>query len=139
VTQREGLRYVAANREAEDINLRESQRTHERDGVIRHCFDRVRRVPSRSRHASVVKHHHWSVLSESIRDSRIPMVHPPAKVLEKEKGDSRFLSKATVGEPNPAALDEASRSGDVSVVHALQAGSDALWKCANRSLVRSST
>jgi hypothetical protein len=45
------------------------------------------------------------------------VVHPAAKVLEEEKGDSRFLPKATVGEPNPVALDETSRSGDVSVVH----------------------
>ena len=71
------------------------------------------------------------------------MVHPAAKVLKEEKGDSRFLPKATVGEPNPVALDEASRCGDVSVDHvplsALQTGSDALWKCASRSLVRSST
>src|SRR5216683_2893752 len=35
-TPREALGYVAANRAAEDINLRESQRTHERDGVVRH-------------------------------------------------------------------------------------------------------
>src|SRR6476620_5536026 len=93
VTQREGLRYVAANRESEDIDLRESQRTHERGGILRHCFDRVRRVSSRARHTSVVEQHHRSVLSESIRDRRIPMVHPPAKVLEEEKGDSRFLAK----------------------------------------------
>ena len=143
MTQREGLGHVAANREAEDINLRESQRTHERDGVVRHCFDRVRRVPSRSRHASVVEQHHRSVVGESIRDSRIPMVHAPAKVLKEEKGDSRFLTEATVGEPNLVALDEASRSGDVSVDHvvfsALQTGSDALWKCASRSLLRSCT
>ena len=46
------------------------------------------------------------------------MVHPPAKVLEEEKGDSRFLPKATVGEPNPVALDVPSRNGDMSVVHA---------------------
>src|SRR5207245_1185731 len=100
---------------------------------------RLRRVPSRARHASVVEQHHRSVLGESIRDSRIPMVHAPAKVLKEEKGDSRFLPKATVGEPDPLALDEASRSGDVSVAHALQAGSDALWKCASRSLLRSCT
>ena len=71
------------------------------------------------------------------------MVHPAAKVLQEQQGDSRFLPKATVGEPNPVALDEASRSDEVSVDHvvfsALQTGSDALWKCASRSLLRSCT
>jgi hypothetical protein len=85
--------------------------------MVGHRFDRVRSVPSRSRHASIVKEHHPSVLSESIRDGRIPMVHPTAKVLKEEKGDSRFLPKATVGEPDSVALDEASRGGDMSVVH----------------------
>ena len=117
LTQCEGLRYVAANRESEDVNLRESQRTHERGGVVGHCFDRVRSVPTCSRHSSVVKEDHRSVLCESICDGRIPMVHPTAKMLKEEKGDSRFLPKATVGEPDSIALDEASRSGDMSVVH----------------------
>ena len=117
VTQREGLRYVAANRESEDINLGESERTHEHGGVVGHCFDRVRSIPTCSGHASVVKEHHRSVLSESVCDGRIPMVHPTAKVLKEEKGDSRFLPKATVGEPDSVALDETSRSGDMSVAH----------------------
>ena len=47
------------------------------------------------------------------------MVHAPAKVLKEEKGDSRFLTEATVGEPNLVALDEASRSGEVSVARYL--------------------
>jgi hypothetical protein len=45
------------------------------------------------------------------------MVHPTAKVLKEEKGDSRFLPKATVGEPDSVGLDEASGSGDMSLVH----------------------
>jgi hypothetical protein len=44
------------------------------------------------------------------------MVHPTAKVLKEEKGDSRFLPKATVGEPDSVGLDEASGSGDMSLV-----------------------
>src|SRR6185436_17247286 len=104
VTQREGLRYVAANRESEDINLRESECTHERGGVVGHGFDRVRRIPACSRHAGIVEENHRPVLSESIRDGWIPVVHPAAKVLKEEKRDSRFLSKATVGEADPIAL-----------------------------------
>src|SRR5258707_14031802 len=99
----------------------------------------ARRLPTGPRHTSVVEQHYRSVLSESIRDRWIPMVHPPAKVLEEEKGHSRCLPKATVRAPNPVALDVASRSGDVSVRHARQGGSDALWKCASRGVLRSST
>src|SRR6476660_5116801 len=101
------------------------------------------RSPASSRMQCAFASHHRSVLGESIRDSRIPMVHAPAKVLKEEKGDSRFLTEATVGEPNLVALDETSRSGDVRVDHvvvsALHTGSDALWKCASRSLLRSRT
>jgi hypothetical protein len=73
--------------------------------------------PLVSGYASIVKEQHRTVLSESIRNGRIPMVHPTAKVLKEEKGDSGFLPKATIGEPDSAALDETSRSGYMSVVH----------------------
>ena len=56
-------------------------------------------------------------MSESVRDGRIPMVHPTSKVLEEEQGDSRFLTKATVGEPHSVALDESSHGSDMRVVH----------------------
>src|SRR6202171_4158791 len=115
--QRDLLGDEAADREAEDINLLESQRLDEGDGVSTHLLERGRHLPARAGNARIVEQNHLSRRREAFGHRRIPIVDRPGEVLvENERHAARF-AEATIGEADAVGLDELRRRSLVAMNH----------------------
>ena len=83
--ERDLLRDEAADREAEQVHPLEVQGLDERDGVVGHRFDRVRRLSGRRSDADVVERDHPSIRGEGIDESGVPVVEVAAEVLQQHE------------------------------------------------------
>ena len=72
---------VSADREPQEVKLRNAECVDEVSRVVRHRLNGAGRFATRTRHSRIVKEDHWSVSSESVSDGGIPMVQATAKVL----------------------------------------------------------
>jgi hypothetical protein len=79
------LRDEAANREAEQIDLLKVQCFEERNRVVGHRLNRVRRPARRSGDADVVERDHPSIRRECVDERGIPVVEVAAEVLEQDE------------------------------------------------------
>ena len=67
----------AAHREAEQVDLVETERADERDGVLGHRLDGVRRLAGRGTDAAVVEGDHLVLGGDAVDDPRVPVVQVP--------------------------------------------------------------
>src|SRR6266849_7430953 len=109
------LRDKAADRKAEHIDLRQSQRLDERDCVGRHLLERGWNLAGAARDAGVVEQNDLALGREPIGHRRIPMVHRPGEVLVENERYAVRPAEATIGEADAVGLDELRRRGLVSM------------------------
>jgi hypothetical protein len=81
MTRGKRLGDVSADREPQEVKLRNAQRVDEVSRMVRHRLNGAGRFATRTRHPRIVKEDHRSVSSESVSDGGIPMVQAAAKVL----------------------------------------------------------
>jgi hypothetical protein len=83
--QRDLLRDEAADGEPEDIGPAEPHGGEERDGVVRHLLDGVRRGSGRTADPGVVERNHPPARCQRVDQRGIPVVQVSAKVLEQDQ------------------------------------------------------
>jgi hypothetical protein len=76
------LRDEASEREADEVNLIELQRLHERDGVAGHPCDRVRRRAFGRTDTAVVERDDVALGRDAVDDPRVPVVHHGGPVVQ---------------------------------------------------------
>jgi hypothetical protein len=81
------LRDQPSHRKSERVELFNAERVDEGSCVLRHLFNQSRNFAARAGHAGVVKQNHSAVVSKSVGQSRIPVIHGFGKVHEKEQRD----------------------------------------------------
>jgi hypothetical protein len=109
--QRDLLGDEAADRETEHINLLQSQRLDEGDGVGAHLLERGRHLARAVGNARVVEQDHLPRRREAVGHQRVPVVHRAGEMhVEDERHTTRF-AEASVSEPNTSRVLSA-RSGD---------------------------
>src|SRR6202048_4415483 len=115
---RKGLRDISSDREAEQIDLRKSERAHEIGRVLRHRIDRIRRFAARRGDPRIVEQNDPAIFRKAVGDRGIPMIHSAPKMLHEKKRRAAFLSEPAVGEANPVGFNELRGGRDGSVCHA---------------------
>src|SRR5260370_3647166 len=103
---RKGLCDVSSDREAQQIDLRKSERPDEIGGVLRHRIDRVRRLAARRGDPRIVEQNDRPIFRKAAGDRGIPMIHSAPKMLHHKKRRAALLSDAAVSAANPAVLDD---------------------------------
>ena len=114
--QRDLLGDEAADREAEHVNLLQSQRLDEGDGVGAHLLDRGRHLAGAAGNAGVVEQDHFARRREAVGHRRVPVVHRAGEMLVEDERHATRFAEAAVGEPNALGLDELRRRGLVTVL-----------------------
>ncbi len=138
--QRDLLGDEAADREAEQINSRQSQRLYEGDGVGAHFLERGRHLARAAGYARVVEQDHFSTLGQAVGHGRVPMVHGAGEVLVENQRHTadrvvelgpilridavdeqfriklRSFAEAAVGETDAVGFDKLRRSGLVTML-----------------------
>ena len=146
--ERDDLGDHAAQREPEDVDLVEPERPDERDGVVRHCLDRVGHRAGGGADASVVEGDHAVLRGDAVDDAWVPVVEVRRQVREKDHRRTRLWAELAVGELHAPGRDGAGRGvlvrrGEVGlgvrvVVHDCSAISVSHWAwSAGYSAVRS--
>src|ERR1700730_10223885 len=101
----------AADRKAEHIDLRQSQRLDKRDRVGPHLLARGRNLAGAARYAGVVEQNDLALRREAIGHRRIPMVHRTGEVLVENERYAVPLAEAAIGKADAVGLDELGRRG----------------------------
>src|ERR1700735_3050562 len=115
--QSDFLRDHAADREAKYVNLLQPQRLDEGDGVSAHPLERRRDLTGAAGDARVVEQDHFTVASEAIRHSRVPIIHGADVVLVEDDRHTAGLAEAAICEADAVGLYELCRCGLVSMNH----------------------
>lgn len=84
---------MAAEREADDNNHLQAERTAERNTILRHFRDGIRRLSSRRSDAGVIKENYLVVRSETVGDLPVPRVHLGVVVSEEQQRNRSSLPK----------------------------------------------
>src|SRR6202040_3445116 len=103
--------------EAQQIDLRKSERSDEIGGVLRHRIDRIGRLAARRGDPRIVEQNDRPIFRKTVGDRRIPMIHSAPKMLHEKKRRAAFPSEPAVGEANTVRFNELRGGGDVSVCH----------------------
>src|SRR5229473_2505615 len=106
-----------ADRKAEHIDLRQSQRLDKRDCVGRHSLERGRNLAGAARDAGVVEQNDLALRREAVGHRRVPMVHRPGEVLVENERHTTGFAEASIGEADAVGLDELRRDGLVGMNH----------------------
>ena len=127
----------AAHREAEEVDLLETQRADEGDRVLRHRLDRVGRGTARRADPPVVEGDDPVLRGDAVDDSGIPVVQDGGQVGEEDHRDTGRRAELAVGEVDTADRDRAGRRGclrrhHVAVVFLIGPRSSWLSSCAPR-------
>jgi hypothetical protein len=114
--QRDLLGDEAADREAEHVDLLESERRDEGDGLAAHRLERGRYLTRAARNASVVEQDHLPRRRQAVGHQRVPVVHGAGEMhVEDERHATRF-AEASVSEPNTGRVHELRWRGVVTVL-----------------------
>jgi hypothetical protein len=100
------LRHEAADREAQHVDLSESECLDECGGAASHLFDRGRNLAGAARDAGVVEQNDVPLSCETIGHRRIPMVHRAGEVLVENERDAAGLAKAPIRKADAVSFDE---------------------------------
>jgi hypothetical protein len=114
--QRDLLGDEAADREAEHINLLQSQRLDEGDGVGAHRLERGRHLARAVGNACVVEQDHFPRRREAVGHRRIPVVHRAGEMHVEDQRHATRFAEASVSEPNTRRVHELRRRGVVTVL-----------------------
>src|SRR3979411_3515711 len=109
--EREGRRDVAADGEAQQIDLRKSERADEIGGVVGHCIDHVRRLSGRRGDPRIVEQDDGPMFRKAVGDRGIPVIHSTPKMLHENERHAARLAESAIGEADPVSLDELCRRG----------------------------
>src|ERR1700688_328907 len=115
--EREGLRDVSADGEAQQIDLRKSERADEIGGVVGHRINRVRRLSGRRGDPRIVEQDDGPMFRKAVGDRGIPVIHSTPKMLHENERHAARLAESAIGEADPVSLDELCRRGFVGVYH----------------------
>ena len=107
----------AAHREAEEVDLLETQRPDEGDGVVRHRLDGVGRGAARGADAPVVEGDDPVLRGDAVDDSGVPVVQDGGQVGEEDHRDAGRRAELAVGEVDTADRDRPRRRGCVRRDH----------------------
>ncbi len=88
----------AAHGEAEEVDLVQTQRPDEGDGVLRHRLDGVRRRAGGSTDAPVVERDDPVFRGDTVDDPRVPVVEDRGQVGEEDHRDAGLRAELPVGE-----------------------------------------
>ena len=115
---REGdfLRHKAADRKAEHVDFRQSERLDESDGVGAHLGERRRHLAGTGGDAGIVEQNHLPAFGETIGHRRVPMVHGPGIVLVEDERQAVRLAETAIGEADTVGLGGLRRRGLVGVL-----------------------
>src|SRR5215211_8803267 len=97
----------AAHGEPVKIDLVETQRADERDGVLGHRLDRVGRLASGGTDAAVVEGDDPVLCGDSVDHPRVPVVEVPRQVHEEDHRDAGLRAELAVGELHTTSGDGA--------------------------------
>src|SRR6266478_103655 len=100
------LPHRAAEREAEHVDLAETQRLDEGDRIGGHPFDRGRHLAGTARDAGIVEQDDFAVLGEAVGHQRVPMVHGAGEMHVEDERHARGLTETAIGEADALGLDE---------------------------------
>ena len=89
------------------IDLVETQRADERDGVLGHRLDGVGRLASGGTDAAVVEGDDPVLGGDSVDHPRVPVVEDPSQVHEEDDRDTGLRTELAVGEIHPTSGDGA--------------------------------
>jgi hypothetical protein len=110
------LRDKAADRKAEHVDFRQSERLDESDSVSTHVGERRWHLAGTRGDAGIVEQDHVPVFGETIGHRRIPMVHRAGIVLVEDERHTVRLAEAAISETDAIGLDELRRRGLVGVL-----------------------
>src|SRR5215212_8934792 len=97
----------AAHGKSVKIDLLETQRADERDGVLGHRLDGVGRLASGGTDAAVVEGDDPVLCGDSVDHPRVPVVEDPRQVHEEDDRDTGLRAELAVGEIHPTSGDGA--------------------------------
>src|SRR3989442_14844384 len=100
------LRDHSADRETEEIDLRQSETIDERFGVVRHSCKRRRHFAGRTRDTRIIEDNDLTILGKPIQKRRVPVVEISGEVLVKDKGQTTSLAPAPISEANTVGLNK---------------------------------
>jgi hypothetical protein len=109
--KRHFLRHQAAEREAEHIDLPQSQRLDEGDRIDGHAFHRGRHLAGAARDAGIVEQNDFAITGESVGHQRVPVVHGTGEMHVEDQRHAAGLAKAAIGEADAVGFDELCRRG----------------------------
>ena len=95
--QRQLLRDVAAEREAEDVDFLQAERVDEGERVASHVGHVVGNDSGRAADAAVVEQDDFAILGEPVDQRRVPAVEVAAEVLEAEQAAARPSARCRSG------------------------------------------
>jgi hypothetical protein len=72
--------------------------------------------PRQSRRAGVVEQDHLAVTGQAVGHGRVPIVHGPCEVLEKDERNTLILSKTTINETDASSIHQLGSCCLMSVV-----------------------
>ncbi len=99
----------AAHGEAEEVDLVETQRPDEGDGVLGHRLDGVRRRAGGRADAPVVERDDPVLRGDAVDDPRVPVVEDRGQVGEEDDRDTGLRAELAVGEIHATGGDGAGR------------------------------
>src|ERR1700704_5968360 len=111
----EGRRDLSADGEAQQIDLRKSERGDEIGGVVGHRINRVRRLSGRRGDPRIVEQDDGPMFRKAVGDRGIPVIHSTPKMLHENERHAARLAESAIGEADPISLDELCRRGLVGV------------------------
>src|SRR5258708_7440015 len=93
---RKRLRDISSDREAQQIDLRKSERPDEIGGVLRHRIDRIPRLAARRGDPRIVDQNDRPIFRKAVGDRWIPMIYSAPKMLHENKRRADLLSQPPV-------------------------------------------
>jgi hypothetical protein len=110
------LRDEAADGKAEHVDFAKTQRLDESDRVGAHFLEGGRHLSGAAGNSGIVEQDDLAVLGETIRHSRVPMVHGAGEMHVEDERHPTRLAEAAIGEADAVGFDELRRRGLVSVL-----------------------
>jgi hypothetical protein len=114
------LRDKAADRKAQHIDFRQSERFDESDSDGAHGGECRRYFAGARGDASSIEQNHFAVFGETVGNGWVPVVHGAGVVLVEDQRDPILPAETTISEANAAGLDELCWRSLVSVSHFLE-------------------
>lgn len=103
------LGHHAAERESEQVDLFESERPDEGDGVSGHRLDRVGCRAAGGADPAIVERDHVALGGDPVNDPRIPVVEDASQVVQENERHAAAWPKLAVGEGRTADVDRLTR------------------------------